>query len=129
MNKTIFVTGIIMGVLAVALGAIGAHTLEKLVDADDIQTFETGVRYQIYHALLLLILGSTGLLPSQKKKLPFYLIVVGVVLFSFSIYLLTVNDLTQFDFKSIGFVTPIGGMLLILGWTIVGYRVWISADS
>ena len=129
MNKTIFVTGIFIGILAVALGAFGAHGLAKLVDADDIQVFETGVRYQLYHALFLLILGNTVLLSQEKKKLPFYLIVAGVVLFSFSIYMLATNNLTQFDFKTIGFLTPIGGLLIILGWAMVGYRVWKSAKK
>ena len=127
MNRTIFITGFLMGVLAVALGAFGAHGLEKLVAADAIQTFETGVKYQMYHALFLLLLGSTGLLSERNKKLPYYLILTGVVLFSFSIYLLATNSLTQFDFKTIGMVTPFGGLLLILGWLVAGYRVWKSA--
>lgn len=118
-----------MGVLAIALGAFGAHGLEKFVDADAMKTFETGVKYQMYHALFLLILASTGLLSQEKKKLPFYMIVAGVVLFSFSIYLLATNNLTQFDFKTIGFVTPLGGLLLILGWVVAGYQVWKSVKK
>ncbi len=129
MNKTIFITGILMGVSAVALGAFGAHGLEKLVEADALQTFETGVKYQMYHALFLLILGSTGLLSEQNKKFPFFMIVIGVVLFSFSIFLLATNSLTRFDFKTIGFITPIGGLLLILGWMVVGYQVWRSVKK
>lgn len=129
MNKTIFITGILMGVSAVAFGAFGAHGLEKLVEADAVQTFETGVKYQMYHALFLLILGSTGLLSEQNKKFPFFMIVIGVVLFSFSIFLLATNSLTQFDFKTIGFITPIGGLLLILGWMVVGYQVWRSVKK
>ena len=126
MNRTISITGIPSGVLAVALGALGAHGLEKLGDANAIKTFETGVKYQMYHALFLLILGSTAIIPQQKKKLPFYLIVVGVVLFSFSIYFLAINELTNFAFTALGFITPIGGLLLILGWIVAGYRVWKS---
>ena len=118
-----------MGVLAIALGAFGAHGLEKFVDADAMKTFETGVKYQMYHALFLLILASTGQLSQEKKKLPFYMIVAGVVLFSFSIYLLATNNLTQFDFKTIGFVTPLGGLLLILGWVVAGYQVWKSVKK
>lgn len=129
MNRTIFTTGILLGVLAVTLGAFGAHGLEKLVDVKALGTFETGVKYQMYHALFLMVLGSTRLLTQQKKKLPFYLIVAGVVLFSFSIYFLATNSLTLFDFKTIGFVTPIGGLLLILGWLVVGYRVWKSVET
>lgn len=122
MNRTIFLTGILFGVLAVVLGAFGAHGLEKLLDADAIQTFDTGVTYQMYHAIFLLILGSTTRLPEKSKKLVYYFIVVGILLFSFSIYFLATNDLTEFDFKTIGFITPIGGLFLLSGWLLLGYR-------
>lgn len=122
MNRTIFVTGIFFGALAVMLGAFAAHGLEKLISVDAIQTFGTGVKYQMYHALFLLVLGSVKQLPSRNKKMAFYCIAVGTVLFSFSIYLLATNSLTGFDFKTIGFLTPIGGVLLILGWFSVGYQ-------
>jgi len=122
MNRTIFLTGIVFGVLAVILGAFGAHGLEKLVEADAINTFETGVKYQMYHALFLLLLGSTSRLPEKSKKWIYYLIVTGILLFSFSIYFLSTNALTPFDFKTIGFITPIGGLLLICGWGLLGYR-------
>ncbi len=111
-----------MGVLAIGLGAFGAHGLEKLVEADSVATFETGVRYQMYHALFLLILASVVQISEKSKKLVFYLILTGVLFFSFSIYLLATNSLTTFDFKTIGFITPIGGLLLILGWIVLGYR-------
>lgn len=129
MNRTIFNTGILIGVLAIILGAFGAHGLEKSLDADALQTFETGVKYQMYHALFLLVLAGTGLLQKDKKRLPFYLILAGVFLFSFSIYFLATNTLTGFDFKTIGFVTPIGGLLLILGWIVTGYHVWKSKSG
>ena len=124
MNRTIFLTGILFGVLAVVLGAFGAHGLEKLVDADAIQTWETGVKYQMYHALFLLVLASVNQIPEANKKWIFYAIVGGIVLFSFSIYGLATNVLTAFDFKNIGFVTPIGGLLLILGWALLGAKSW-----
>lgn len=128
MNRTIFLTGIVFGVLAVLLGAFGAHGLEKLIDADSISTFETGVKYQMYHALFLLLLGSTSRLPEKSKKWIYYLIVTGIILFSFSIYFLATNVLTQFDFKTIGFVTPIGGLLLICGWVLLGVRAHKQFD-
>ena len=122
MNKTIFSTGIFFGVLAVMLGAFGAHGLENLIEADAIDTFETGVRYQMYHAFLLLILANTSFVDKPDKKAVFYLISLGVILFSFSIYLLAMNDLTGFDFKKIAVLTPIGGVLLISGWILIGIR-------
>ncbi|MGB5437112.1 MAG: DUF423 domain-containing protein [Maribacter sp.] len=129
MNKTIFSTGIFFGVLAVLLGAFGAHGLEKLIDSDAILTYETGIRYQMYHALFLLILANTRFLPEQHKKLVFYLIVLGMVLFSFSIYFLATNALTDFDFKKIALLTPLGGTLLIFGWLVLGYKVFKSKPS
>ncbi len=126
MNRTIFVTAVVFGALAIALGAFGAHGLKTVLDAQEIQVFETGVRYQMYHALFLLFLANTVHIPEPKKKLIFYFITVGVILFSFSIYFLATNALTGFDFKTIGFVTPIGGLLLILGWIILGVRVFQS---
>lgn len=129
MNKTIFSAGIFFGVLAVLLGAFGAHGLEKLVDSDAILTYETGIRYQMYHALFLLILANTRFLAEQHKKLVFYPIVVGMVLFSFSIYFLATNTLTAFDFKKIAMLTPLGGALLIFGWMVLGYKVFKSNPS
>ncbi|MGB5607836.1 DUF423 domain-containing protein [Eudoraea sp.] len=124
MNKTIFCTGVFFGVLAVVLGAFGAHGLENLLSSDAIASFKTGVTYQMYHALLLLILGSVKSIPEEEKKLVYYFIVSGIVFFSFSIYLLATNSLTGFDFLTIGFITPIGGLLLILGWLQLGYRAY-----
>ena len=124
MNKTIFRTGIVFGALAVILGSFGAHGLENLVDANAIQTFETGVRYQMYHAFLLLILANTNYVSEKGKRIIFYLITLGIILFSFSIFLLATNDLTSFDFKKIGLLTPLGGALLILGWIVLGFRAF-----
>ncbi|MFB9051702.1 DUF423 domain-containing protein [Formosa undariae] len=119
MDKKIVITGGILGLLSVAIGAFAAHGLKPLISVESIQTFETGVRYQMYHALLLLFVGSTTLIPNAKKAVIFYLVLAGVILFSGSIYGLATNALTRFDFKSIGLVTPIGGMLLIVGWVIM----------
>lgn len=116
MNKTILSVAAILGMLAVILGAFGAHGLKKLVDANAIATFETGVKYQMYHALLLLFVGGSSYLTNGVKMTVFYLVLGGIILFSGSIYGLATNDLTSFDFKKIGFVTPIGGLLLIFAW-------------
>lgn len=129
MNRTILVTGAVFGALAVLLGAFAAHGLEKLVSPEAVRTFETGVRYQMYHAIFLLILGSLTQITTEGKKVVYYLIVTGVVLFSFSIYLLATNVLTGFDFRKIGFVTPIGGSLLLAAWAYTGYIVWKGPRS
>ena len=119
MNKTLLITGAILGVLGIILGAFAAHGLEKLVDADAIKSFETGVRYQLYHAFFLLILGSTSFLSLKAKKTIFYLVLFGVIFFSFSIYGLATNSLSSFDFKTIAFITPLGGLLLIAAWMVM----------
>ncbi|WP_179353035.1 DUF423 domain-containing protein [Winogradskyella vidalii] len=119
MNKTLLTTGAILGILGIILGAFAAHGLQKLVDADAIATFETGVRYQIYHAFFLLILGGTSFLNSKLKKVIFYLVVIGVLFFSGSIYGLATNSLSSFDFKTIAMLTPLGGLLLISAWVVM----------
>jgi uncharacterized membrane protein YgdD (TMEM256/DUF423 family) len=124
MNKTIFCTGVFFGLLAVVLGAFGAHGLGSLVSVGEVDTFKTGVTYQMYHALFLLILAGVRSISEENKKLVYYFIISGIVLFSFSIYLLATNSLTGFDFRAIGFITPIGGVLLILGWLLLGYRAY-----
>ncbi len=119
MNKTILITATVLGVLSIIFGAFGAHALKELIPFESQQTFETGVRYQMYHALLLLFLGSTSLIKFKTKKIVYYLVVIGVLFFSGSIYGLATNALSSFDFKIIGFVTPIGGLLLILAWSFM----------
>lgn len=124
MSRTIFLTACIFGVMAVMLGAFGAHGLQKLVDAKSVTSFETGVRYQMYHAFFLFILGLLPAISERIKRIIFYLLVSGVVLFSFSIYLLAINSLVDFDFKMIAFITPIGGFLLITAWSVLGYTIY-----
>ena len=123
MNRTISLGGIVMGLLAIVLGAFGAHGLEKLVPADAVDSFETGVRYQMYHALLLLFLGIWNALDLKKQKTVFWLVLIGVILFSGSIYLLSINSLVAFDFKTIALLTPLGGTVLIFAWGILAYFV------
>jgi uncharacterized membrane protein YgdD (TMEM256/DUF423 family) len=119
MDKKIISTGAILGMLAIILGAFGAHALKKILSLEQLTTFETGVKYQMYHALFLLFIGLASI--SQKaKKTIYYLVVIGIIFFSGSIYLLATNGLfIPFDFKAIGFITPIGGFLLILSWGIL----------
>ena len=116
MERKITVTATVLGMIAIVLGSFGAHALKKVLSVEQLVTFETGVKYQMYHALFLLFLGTTKLLSDNLKRTILYLVVVGVVFFSGSIYLLATDDLTSFDFKTIGFVTPIGGFLLICAW-------------
>ena len=119
MNKTILMVAALMGVLSIILGAFGAHALKASIGIDGLQTFEIGVRYQMYHAFLLLFIGNTDYLSLKTKKIILYLVVIGVFFFSFSIYGLSTNALTDFNFKAIGFVTPIVGLILISAWVLM----------
>ena len=119
MDKKIISTGASLGMIAIILGAFGAHALKKALSIEQLSTFETGVRYQMYHALFLLFIGIINDLSQKAKKIIYNLVVFGVLLFSGSIYLLATNSLTSFDFKVIGFVTPVGGLLLILAWGVL----------
>jgi uncharacterized membrane protein YgdD (TMEM256/DUF423 family) len=116
MDKKIISTGAIFGMLAIILGAFGAHALKKVLSIESLATFETGVKYQMYQALFLLFIGMNASLSEKTKKRIYVLTLVGTLFFSGSIYLLATNSLTSFDFKIIGFITPIGGLLLITAW-------------
>jgi len=118
-EKKVIATAAIIGVTGIALGAFGAHGLKKMIAPESVMVFETGVRYQIYHALFLLFVGSTALVTERAKKTIVYLTVSGVLLFSVSIYFLACDSLFSFDFKKIGIITPIGGLLLITAWIVL----------
>ncbi|WP_430411525.1 DUF423 domain-containing protein [Kordia sp.] len=119
MRKKILVTGAILGCLAVILGAFGAHALKKVLTIDQLNSFETGVRYQMYHALLLLFIGVAPYISAKAQKLIYVFILWGIILFSGSIYLLATKDVTGFDISTIGIITPIGGTLLIVAWILM----------
>lgn len=119
MEKKIVATAAFLGFTGIVLGAFGAHGLKKIVEPESVLVFETGVRYQIYHALFFLFIGTTTLLTEKVKKHIFILVTTGVLLFSGSIYLLAINTLLPFDFAKFGWITPIGGLLLILAWGVL----------
>lgn len=123
MDKKSISTAALFGIIAIILGAFGAHALKKILSVDQLSTFETGVRYQMYHALFLLFIGTTKEITVKTKKLVYNLVVLGVFLFSGSLYLLATNNPSFFDFRVIGFVTPIGGALLILAWVILFVKI------
>jgi uncharacterized membrane protein YgdD (TMEM256/DUF423 family) len=105
--------------LSVIIGAFGAHGLTELITLEAQNTFETGVRYQMYHALFLLFIGNTDKIKPKSKKTIYYFTVLGILFFSGSIYGLATNELTVFDFKTIGFITPIGGLLFVVAWGLM----------
>ncbi|HLT34529.1 MAG TPA: DUF423 domain-containing protein [Aquaticitalea sp.] len=119
MNKPILVIATLMGIIAIILGAFAAHGLKQLISPEAILTFETGVKYQMYHALFLLMVGTSQMVQEKSKRLILWLTLLGILFFSGSIYGLATNELSMFDFKTIAFITPIGGFLLILAWTFL----------
>jgi uncharacterized membrane protein YgdD (TMEM256/DUF423 family) len=116
MDRKIIKAAAILGFIAIAFGAFGAHTLKKLVGISELNTFETGVRYQMYHSLFLLFIGTTNKISEATKKSIYYFVWSGVILFSGSLYFLALNDFLPFNFKPFGFVTPIGGLLFLTAW-------------
>ncbi len=119
MDKKILTTAGFLGMTAILLGAFGAHALKEVLDTEALATFETGVKYQMYHALLLLFLGSNTSISSQLKTWVYRLVLIGVVLFSGSIYLLATKSLSGMETKFVGPLTPVGGSLLIGAWGIL----------
>jgi uncharacterized membrane protein YgdD (TMEM256/DUF423 family) len=119
MNNKIITTAAFFGMTAIILGAFGAHALKKVLNVDQLATFETGVKYQMYHALFLLFIGLNAQIADKVKKIILILTILGVIFFSGSIYLLATDSLNSFNFKVIGFVTPIGGLFLIGSWGIL----------
>ncbi|WP_281238653.1 DUF423 domain-containing protein [Flavobacterium praedii] len=119
MDKKIVTTAALFGMVAIILGAFGAHALKKVLSVEQLTTFETGVRYQMYHALFLLFIGTTTIINQKIKKRIYNLVVYGVIFFSVSIYFLATNSLTHIDFKMMGFITPVGGLFLISAWFVL----------
>lgn len=110
----------LFGMLAVILGAFGAHGLEKLVDANSMQRFHTGVEYQFYHSLAL---GLVGLLEQQQARAGYrwagWAFIVGILLFSGSLYAYVLTGQAGF-----GMITPLGGLAFIFGWGLLAWQSW-----
>ena len=121
MHKGFVTTGAILGAIAVALGAFGAHGLKKIVDAETLQVFQTGVQYQMYHSLALLITGVLFEKCSQRfVKISGTLFITGIIVFSGSLYLLTAGRSGGGNsFDKFGIITPFGGVSFIAGWVFL----------
>lgn len=114
------VTATLLTAVTIAIGAFGAHGLKNLVAASSLASFETGVRYQMYHALALFVIGLAPSISEILKRRVFLLFGLGIFLFSGSIYLLSLQEVLPFSVKGIAFLTPLGGLLFIIGW------VWLA---
>ena len=121
MNNKLVSIAALLALLAVVLGAFGAHTLKELLAPNNLNSFETGVRYQFYHAIALLIIGlNTDKL--KATKLIASLMIIGILCFSFSIYLLSIQGLIGIKLSFLGPITPLGGLILIVSWTLLLFK-------
>lgn len=111
MNKNLIITAVI-GALTIILGAFGAHALEDSLSVNELKSFETGVRYQMFHVLALLFVNTYKGFNSKTKNIISLLFFTGILFFSGSIYAITLGV----NAKNIWFITPIGGLLFIIGW-------------
>jgi uncharacterized membrane protein YgdD (TMEM256/DUF423 family) len=118
--RTLLLAGAVFGFLAVALGAFGAHALRDRVGPEDLEIFETGVRYQMYHALALL--GAAWVAsrwPGGAVTAAGWLFGIGIVVFSGSLYALVLSGV-----RWLGAVTPLGGLSLLAGWVALAWAAW-----
>ena len=120
------VLGSLFGLLAVVFGAFGAHALKKSLSDDQLKSFETGVKYQMYHAVLLLVLSFNLNLDTSLQQYMVYCFIIGTLLFSFSIYLLVIGKSKGKSMKFLGPVTPMGGLLLVFGWGLLFYSFIVN---
>jgi uncharacterized membrane protein YgdD (TMEM256/DUF423 family) len=117
MNKRIIITASLFGILAVILGAFGSHGLKDRVGPDELKTWETAVNYQFYHVFALLFLSTFSRFRSHLINISSWCFTFGIILFSGFLYILAAKNIlniTQTSF--IGPVTPLGGLLFIIGW-------------
>lgn len=124
MERKFIITGIILILISIILGAFGAHSLKVLLENDPdvlkkISSFETGVRYQMYSGLSFLIIGLNKEKFQFSLKPVFYCWLVGTIFFSVSIYFLTLQTILELSLKFLGPITPLGGLLLIIGWGLL----------
>ena len=118
--KTItLVFGAVYGMLSVILGAFGAHALKKILSVERLESFETGIRYQMYAAFFLLIAGYILKFDTSSQKWISVLMIAGTMLFSFSIYFLSMQDYLGMNLKFLGPITPLGGLCMIISWGLL----------
>ena len=115
------VIGALYGLLAVVFGAFGAHALKKSFSEDQLKSFETGAKYQMYHAILLLVLSFNLNLETALERNMIYCLIIGTFLFSFSIYGLCLSASKGKKWKFLGPITPLGGLFLVVGWGLLLY--------
>ncbi len=130
MRKKTYLFAFISMAIAISLGALGAHALKKELTPDQLDSFKTGVFYQIVHALALIgLVGLPKMVNSKRIKLGLNFLKIGPLIFSGSIYLLACKDMIGLGSisKVLGPITPIGGLIMIAGWVVLA-AVFIKMD-
>ncbi len=123
MTQFTLVFAAIFGMLAIIFGAFGAHALKKILNEEQLKNFETGVKYQMYHAIVLLILGFQLEFTQPLENYIVYSFISGIILFSFSIYGLVISSAKNKKLRFLGPITPLGGLFLTIGWGLFMYYV------
>jgi uncharacterized membrane protein YgdD (TMEM256/DUF423 family) len=113
-----------LGMIAVILGALGSHALKEVLSPEQLESFTIGVRYQMTHVLLLMVVLLTSYFDEDVKQTSFWLTVIGILLFSGSIYLLNLQQLLGVKLSFLGPVTPIGGLFLIANWGFLALKAF-----
>jgi uncharacterized membrane protein YgdD (TMEM256/DUF423 family) len=120
MNKQIIITASLFGALAVIAGAFGAHALRASLSPKQLEVWQTAVQYQFYHVFALLFLSTFSRFKSKLIVSAYYLFTFGIIFFSGSLYLLSCRDLLGMPgLAALGPITPIGGLLFIIGWVML----------
>ncbi|MDG2151557.1 MAG: DUF423 domain-containing protein [Polaribacter sp.] len=122
MNEIALVFAAFFGATAIILGAFGAHLLKKKLSTEQLQSFETGIKYQMYHAIVLLVLGFQLKESSTIDQYIFLAFIIGTLLFSFSIYGLVISSAKNKKIKFLGPITPLGGLFLVAGWLLLFFK-------
>lgn len=119
MKTLTLIFGAVYGVLSVILGAFGAHAFRKILSTERLESFETGVRYQMYAAFFLLFVGWILKFETKSENWISWLMIIGAFLFSVSIYFLAFQDVWGTNLKFLGPITPLGGVLMIVSWIVL----------
>jgi len=118
--KSYIVLASLFAALAILFGAFGSHALKERLSAQSLEVYDIATRYLMFHALGIFLIALLGFqLPKESLEIPVTIMIVGTFIFSGSLYLIAI-----LDFKKLGMVTPIGGLLLIVSWLLLAYNIY-----
>ena len=118
--KGYIITASLFAALAILFGAFGSHALKERLSAQSLEVYDIATRYLMFHAIGIFLIALLGFqLPKESLKIPVIMMIVGTSIFSGSLYLIA-----MLDFKKLGMVTPIGGLLLIVSWLLLAYNIY-----